>query len=73
MRWRWRASVTGRVTNCAGLLLQAAYGNKLPFPLSQLIPWSKQREVRKRLALTDLTQVGARTDGRKYPVGTLEK
>ncbi|PNW85250.1 hypothetical protein CHLRE_03g177900v5 [Chlamydomonas reinhardtii] len=28
---------------------KAAYGNKLPFPLSQLIPWSKQREVRRRL------------------------
>ncbi|GFR41093.1 hypothetical protein Agub_g1737 [Astrephomene gubernaculifera] len=37
---------------------KAAYGGKLPFPLSQLIPWSKQREVRKRLEQhADMEQV----------------
>ncbi|KAG2500018.1 hypothetical protein HYH03_002300 [Edaphochlamys debaryana] len=28
---------------------KAAYGNRLPFPLSHLIPWSRQREVLRRL------------------------
>ncbi|KXZ56862.1 hypothetical protein GPECTOR_1g778 [Gonium pectorale] len=36
----------------------AAYGNNLPFPLSYLIPWSKQREVQKRFPQhTDMEQV----------------
>ncbi|GIL73226.1 hypothetical protein Vretimale_4833 [Volvox reticuliferus] len=38
-------------------LKKAAYSGKLPFPLNQLVPWSKQREVRRRLAQTDMDQV----------------
>ncbi|GLC44359.1 hypothetical protein PLESTB_000477700 [Pleodorina starrii] len=38
-------------------LKKAAYGAKLPFPLNQLVPWSRQREVRRRLAHTDMDQV----------------
>ncbi|EFJ52093.1 hypothetical protein VOLCADRAFT_120339 [Volvox carteri f. nagariensis] len=39
------------------IVKKAAYGTKLPFPLNQLVPWSKQREVRRRLAQTDMDQV----------------